>query len=72
VVRVRYTLEYRTEDIRNTGSTTIIDPTNNWNAQWKWSSVQYDGIYTVWAEAMDNEGVKTATPKIRVTLHPAK
>jgi len=72
VVRVKYTLEYRTADTRSTSSTTIADPTNNWDQEGRWSSVRYDGTYTMWAEAMDNEGAKTVSPKITVTLHPAK
>ena len=72
VLRVTYTLEYRAATTRSTGSTTTADPTNDWDAGWSWSSVNYEGTYTVWAEAMDNEGARTATPKIKVTLHPAK
>lgn len=72
VLRVKYTLEYRTANSRSTSSSTITDPTNNWDREWSWSSIHHDGTYTVWAEAMDNEGTKTATPKIKVTFHPAK
>ena len=71
VLRVTYTLEYRAANSRHTRSSTIADPTNNWDWEWSWSNIHDDGTYTVWAEAMDDEGTKTATPKIKVTLHPS-
>jgi hypothetical protein len=71
VVRVKYTLEHREGNGRSTGSTMTTDPANNWQGRWQWSYVQADGTYTMWAEAMDNEGARTASPKITVTLHPA-
>ncbi len=72
VLRVKYTFEYRTANTRSTSGTTITDPTNNWAKEWSWSNLRHDGTYTVWAEVMDNEGAKTATPKVKVTLHPQK
>jgi len=72
VLRVKYTMEYRTANSRHTISSTVADPADNWDTTWTWSNIDDDGTYTVWAEAMDDEGAKTATPKIKVTFHPAK
>ncbi len=72
VVWVRYTLEYRTQNRLAMRSTTVTDPANNWNREWAWSDVYEGEAWTIWAEAMDNEGAKTVSPKITVTLHPAK
>ena len=46
------------------------DPTDNWAQNLGWSSKKYDGIWSVQAAAVDNEGAKTISPKITVTLHP--
>jgi len=46
------------------------DPTDNWAQTLNWSWIDYEGVYTVWAQALDNDGAKTVSPKITVTLHP--
>jgi hypothetical protein len=69
---VKYTFEYCTEYKHRTTYTTITDPTGGWAYQWKWSNVREDGPYTIWAEAMDNDGAKAISNKITVTLHPAQ
>ncbi|MBN1362133.1 MAG: hypothetical protein JW993_16175 [Sedimentisphaerales bacterium] len=43
----------------------------SWEAKFStWSNVPFDGTYTVWAEATDNEGATSTSPAITVTLHP--
>jgi len=70
VVRVWYKVEYRTENDFSTGSTAISDLPPNWDVTWDWSRIDHDGKHTVWAEAVDNEGARTVSAKITVTLHP--
>jgi hypothetical protein len=70
VVSVKYFIEHRTDTGGSLGSTGTSDPKDGWRGTWKWSNVHYDGVHTIWAEAMDNEGTKTASPKIKVMLHP--
>lgn len=71
VLRVGYTLEYRKANLRSTTGMATTDPADNWCRVLSWPYVRYDGTYTVWAEAMDNEGTRTISPKITVTLHPS-
>jgi hypothetical protein len=48
-----------------------LDPANNWEVKFTtWSNVPFDGTYTIWAEAMDNEGAKSASAPITIILHP--
>ena len=72
VVRVWYKVEYRTENDFSTGSTAISGLAPNWDVTWDWSRIDHDGKHTVWAEAVDNEGARTVSAKITVTLHPPK
>ncbi len=71
VLRVRYALEYRDETTYARGSTSSEDLTNGWQRQWSWSNVDYDGTYTIWAEAVDDSGATGVSRKIHVTLHPS-
>jgi hypothetical protein len=72
VVRVRYAFHYPISDTADTTTLLVTDPQDGWDAQCPWSLVHYDGEYTVWVEVMDNQGARTASPKIRITLHPRK
>jgi hypothetical protein len=65
VLRVEYTLKH----LGGTRSMTTTDAADNWRWVLSWPYVRDHGTYTVWAEAMDNEGAKTISPKITVTLH---
>ena len=69
---VKYFVEYRTANSVSVWGTMTSDPANGWDAPWDWTHIHNDGKHTIWAEAMDNEGAKTVSPKITVTLHPAK
>jgi len=72
VVRVKYFIEHRTDTGGSLGSTTIYDPEDGWRRTWEWSNIHYDGTHTIWAEALDDMGAKTISPKITATLHRAK
>lgn len=70
VLTVRYMVEYRSETSHGTGGLLSTDPTDGWRQEAKWSNIHYDSVYTVWAEATNDDGATTVSPKIRVTLHP--
>jgi predicted outer membrane repeat protein len=40
--------------------------------RWDWSRVHADGLCVAWAAVTDNDGNRTVSERIRVTLHPAK
>jgi len=42
---------------------------NNWELEYDWSRIRYDGLYVVEATAVDNDGA-TATMEFTMTLHP--
>lgn len=44
-----------------------LDPMDNWLWQ---VNLSHTGIYAVWAEAIDDDGARTVSPAITVTLHP--
>lgn len=70
VLRVRYLIARHT-DTRSFGSvTSSVDPTNDWQARWNWPHIPEEGSYTIWAEAVDDDGAVAASPTIQVTLHP--
>ncbi len=69
VLQVRYTLEYRSETANVVLRTTSTDPTNDWQGRWDWSHVDHDGTYTISAEATDDDGAITVSPKIHVILN---
>ncbi len=70
VLRVRYTIERRTETSRSRGSTSSENPRDDWQGQWDWRHIDEEGTYVIWAEATDDDGAIALSPKIRVTLHP--
>ncbi len=73
VVRVAYVVDYHDENRRITSSSRITNPTDNWHHQRSWpGGTPHYGAYTIWAEAMDNEGATATSPRISVTLHPAE
>ena len=39
-------------------------------AAWKTGRRSYDGVYTIRARAVDNDGAATDSSTIQVTLHP--
>jgi hypothetical protein len=57
---------------RMSGSGPADGRTGHWEYRWDWSRVDADGVYVVWAAVTDNEGNRTVSERIRVTLHPAK
>ena len=71
ILKVGYVLQYRSDNFTVTLYIGESDPTNNWEVQAKWSSIPNDGAYRIWAEATDDEGARTATEPITVTLHPS-
>jgi hypothetical protein len=71
VVQVRYHVEYRSDGSMLGVEMSSVLSADGWESTLRWSSVQHDGTYTVWAEAMDNEGATTISPEITVTLHPS-
>ena len=75
VIQVAFRMEYRSETRigRGTGLTDA-DPSDGWGREWQWSSQAGTGtqeVWTIWAEAMDNDGNITVSPRIKVTLHGA-
>jgi hypothetical protein len=71
VLRVSYTLRHDHGNGAYSVATNTTDPANGWDVQIDWSHIPYDGVYTIWAEAMDDEGARTTSAPITVTLHPS-
>jgi hypothetical protein len=72
VIRVAFRMEYRGETINRGSGSTDADPSDGWGCEWQWSSrvsTEPQEIWTIWGEAMDNDGNITVSPKIKVTLH---
>ncbi|MBN1508620.1 MAG: right-handed parallel beta-helix repeat-containing protein [Sedimentisphaerales bacterium] len=74
VIRVRYDFiaywEEGSQKRWSTTGTTVVDPTDNWKARWSWSNIRRDCACEISAEAMDNEGARTRSQAVTVTLHP--
>ncbi len=49
-----------------------LDPTNGWESQFDWSKIKFDGICTITAEVVDNEGATTISSPVTIALHPAE
>ena len=73
VIRVRYHLTWRREQSVGGTGAHATDPTDDWKVEWEWwpvVPVSPDGIYTIQAEALDDQGAKTLTPEIEIKLVP--
>ncbi len=73
VIQVRYHLTWRREQGRGGTGARATDPTDDWKVEWEWWSiipVYPDGVYTIRAEALDDQGAKTMTPEIEIKLVP--
>ncbi len=68
VLAMRFRLEHDdgTESQRNWGSTQATD--GGWEEQYDWSRVGFDGVYTLWGEALDDDGA-WGVAEIMITLH---
>lgn len=72
VLWVMYTIEHYEGAGRIIVTALVSDPADKWAKSLAWSSIGYDGTYTVWAELLDSRGIKVTSPRIRVTLHRSK
>jgi hypothetical protein len=72
VIRVRYNIEYPPGGSCASEGWMLYYPADSWTCEWSSPPVDEDTTYTIWADAIDNEGAKTATPKVTITVHPAK
>ena len=70
VLIVQYTIEYRSETLRVIYGLYSMDPTDGWRLERDWSKIQYDGVYTIRARAVDDDGAASDSSTIHVTLHP--
>ena len=70
VIYLSYHLEHHHDGgTYGTGSSTD-DPPASWVREHGWSHIRYDGLYVLWAKAVDDQGAVTVAPEITITLHP--
>jgi len=75
VIRVQFRMEYTGETGGYGHGDTDVDPSDGWECEWQWSDragIEPQETWAIWAEAMDNDGTITVSPKITVTLHSPK
>jgi hypothetical protein len=75
VIRVMFYMEYRGATGSFGHGDIDAQPSDGWGCQWGWSSwtsTEPQQTWTIWAEAMDNNGTVTASPKVKVTRHVTK
>jgi hypothetical protein len=44
---------------------------DGWQVEMDWSMITHDGTYTVTAATVDDDGARTVSTPITVTLHPS-
>jgi hypothetical protein len=75
VIRVAFRMDYQGEVMARGHGDTDADPSDGWGCEWQWSGgigAEPQQIWTIWAEAMDDDGNVTASPEIKITLHVTK
>jgi len=75
VIRVKYHFQVQWDDaVRVSAGATATDPTDDWKATWEWQPPSFEippeAIYTIQAEAMDDQGATTVTPEIEIKPSP--
>jgi hypothetical protein len=70
VVYINYRLEHDHDGGHYTTGSGTDDPPQGWVREHGWSHIRYDGLYVLRVKAFDNEGAKTVSPEVRVTLRP--
>ncbi len=75
VIRVKYHFQTHWDNaVRVSAGATATDPTDDWKATWEWQPPSFEippeAIYTIQAEAMDDQGAKTMTPEIEIKRTP--
>ena len=68
VLRIGYSVQHHHGNGTHTAGSSTTDRTDDWVREHAWSRVHYDGVHVIWAEALDDDGAKTLSPKITVTL----
>jgi len=69
VDKVSFNLLYQSEN-HSTGHTlNDREETDDWQREYTWPGDITDATWTVWAEATDNEGEVSISPKIKITLY---
>jgi hypothetical protein len=66
-------LRSRTENGSSVAGTETADPTNNWEVTWDDLTrviIAPGWVYTIQAEALDDQGAKTVTPEVEIKLSP--
>jgi hypothetical protein len=72
VIRVAFHMEYRGAVMSYGHGDIDADPLDGWGCEWKWpdrGAFEPHETWTIWAEAMDNEGTITVSPRIKVMRH---
>ncbi len=70
VLKVNYSLHHEHGNGEFVTSSGISGPRDVWEREHDWVHIKYDGLYTIQAEAVDDNGARTAATEITVTLHP--
>ena len=71
VVQVSYVLKHDYGDGCVQMRSPVWDSDDGWSGRFGWPDLRYDGLYTVWAEAVDDDGAIGVSPSIMVTLQRA-
>lgn len=72
VIQVAFRMEYRSGTMSVGSGFTDADSSDGWGRQWRWpkyAATEPETVWTIWAEAMDNDGNITISPKIQVTRY---
>jgi len=69
VDKVTFNLHYESGNYSTTRVLGATEGIDGWQRDYTWRGDITDGVWTIWVEATDNEGVKTTSPPITVTLY---
>jgi len=69
VENVMFRIKYQTDSEYKSYGLSTDNGTNGWELEYTWKDDQPSGIWTVWAEAMDDEGMVSSSPEITITLY---
>jgi len=69
VDKVTFILLYESDNHTTGHGLSAHEETDGWQREYTWPGDITDAAWTVWVEATDNEGEKTTSPAITVTLY---
>jgi len=70
IVSVRYAMEHHHDSGTYRAGGTIGNASGQWRRERDWDHISYDGVYTLWFEAVDDDGAVVVSEPVTITLHP--